>query len=100
MNPSSNSAETFMMPLGKAMKVDKFDRISEKYALQNLLNNYRDTPHPATGVPPASMLFSLYSHIIYKQKNTGRAWKYIATLWRLQITSELKLHNTEVSLSA
>ena len=57
MHPSSNPAETFMKPLGKAMKVAKYDRISEKSALQNLLNDYRDTPHPATGVPPASMLF-------------------------------------------
>ena len=49
MHPSSNPAETFMKPLGKAMKVAKYDRISEKSALQNLLNDYRDTPHPATG---------------------------------------------------
>ena len=57
MHPSSNPAETFMKPLGKAMKVAKYDRISEKSALQNLLNDCRDTPHPATGVPPASILF-------------------------------------------
>ena len=32
--------------------------MSEKDALQHLLNNYRNTPHPATGIPPAAMLFS------------------------------------------
>ena len=52
-----------------------------------------------------SKLFFLYSYIIYKQHKIyrttlQRAWKYIATLWRLWITSELKTTNIEVSLSA
>ena len=29
----------------------------KKEALQQLLTNYRDTPHPATGLAPSSMLF-------------------------------------------
>ena len=47
--------------------------------------------------------FSLFAYNLqtkqYRTTPQG-AWKYIATLWRLRITSELKLHNTEVSLSA
>ena len=51
------------------------------------------------------ILFFLYSHIIYKQHKIYRttpqgAWKYIATLWRLRITSELNTTNRDVSLSA
>ena len=39
------------------MKIAHGSRSSEKEALKDLLINYRDTPHPATGVPPAAMLF-------------------------------------------
>ena len=46
-----------MKPLGKTMKIAHYNHEDEKKALQNLLENYRDTPHPATGVPPAAMLF-------------------------------------------
>ena len=46
-----------MKPLGKTMKIARYRGEDEKVALQNLLVNYRDTPHPSTGVPPASMLF-------------------------------------------
>ena len=56
-HPSANPVETFMRPLGKTLKIAQHNNMSENDALQTLLNNYRDTPHPATGVPPASMLF-------------------------------------------
>ena len=56
-HPSGNPVETFMKPLGKTMKIAHYNHEDEKKALQNLLENYRDTPHPATGVPPAAMLF-------------------------------------------
>ena len=39
------------------MKIAHDDKTSEKGALQNLLSNYRNTPHPATGISPSSMLF-------------------------------------------
>ena len=39
------------------MKIAKYTSTSEKEALQTLLNNYHDTPHNATGVTPASMMF-------------------------------------------
>ena len=39
LHPNGNPVETFMKPLGKAMKA------------------YRQTPHPNTGIPPASMMF-------------------------------------------
>ena len=57
LHPSSNPVETFMRPLGKAMKIGRQHGISEKECLGNLLRNYRQTPHPATGIPPAAMLF-------------------------------------------
>ena len=46
-----------MKPLGKAMKIAHQTGKSEKEALRNLLANHRDTPHPATSLPPGSMLF-------------------------------------------
>ena len=57
LHPSANPAETFMRPLGKTMKIAHHNNQNEKKALQNLLQNYRDTPHPSTGLPPAAMLF-------------------------------------------
>ena len=57
LHPSSNPAETFMKPLGKAMKMAIDSSNSLQTALTHLLNNYRDTPHPATGLPPSAMLF-------------------------------------------
>ena len=57
LHPSANPVETFMKPLGKTMKIAHYNKDSERKALQNLLENYRDTPHPATGVPPSAMLF-------------------------------------------
>ena len=57
LHPSANPAETFMRPLGKTMKIANFRNTSEESALQQLLENYRDTPHPATGISPASMMF-------------------------------------------
>ena len=36
-----------MQPLGKAVKIAHMNKNSEKENLDQLLNNYRDTPHPA-----------------------------------------------------
>ena len=55
LHPSAKPAETFMKPLGKAMKIANHNRESEKEAIRCLLENYRDTPHPATGIPPSAM---------------------------------------------
>ena len=46
-----------MRPLGKGMKVGRKEGIPEKETLRDVLRSYRQTPHPATGLPPASMLF-------------------------------------------
>ena len=56
-HPNSNPAETFMKPLGKAMKIAYQDKRSENEVLRDVLNSYRQTPHPATGIAPADMLF-------------------------------------------
>ena len=55
--PNQNPAETFMKTVGKAMKVANYQRRSEEKALKEALRTYRQTPHPATGVPPANYLF-------------------------------------------
>ena len=57
LHPSANPVETFMKPLGKTMKIAHQDRHPDTMALQQLLDNYRDTPHPATGIPPSAMMF-------------------------------------------
>ena len=39
------------------MKFGSRNNIPEKESLKNILHSYRQTPHPATGLPPASMMF-------------------------------------------
>ena len=57
LHPSANPVETFMKPLGKALKIAARNKIPENQAIKNLLDSYRDTPHPSTGIPPNAMLF-------------------------------------------
>ena len=56
-HPNANPAETCMKTIGKAMKVCHHNGSSEKEALQETLFSYRQTPHPATGILPANMMF-------------------------------------------
>lgn len=55
--PSQNPTETFMKTIGKTMKIDRHTSRNESKALREALKTYRQTPHPATGIPPASMMF-------------------------------------------
>ena len=57
LHPSANPAETFMKSVGKTMKIASHNKSTETGALTDLLTNYRDTPHPATGVTPNDMMF-------------------------------------------
>ena len=57
LHPSANPAETFMKTVGKAMKISSQNKNSESEVLTQLLSNYRDTPHPATGITPNDMMF-------------------------------------------
>ena len=80
-HPAANPVETFMKPLGKTMKIAHHKGQDEASALQNLLCNYRDTPHPATGVPPASMLFrdsmtGVFPRKAVKEENIDAARQY------------------------
>ena len=53
------SAETFMQPLGKGMKIGANCNIPEKETLQQVIHmSYRQTPHPFTGRPPNLNPFS------------------------------------------
>ena len=56
-HPVANPAETFTRPLGKTMKIAHYHSIKEGDALQQLLHNYRDTTHPATGLVLGAMMF-------------------------------------------
>ena len=56
-HPSTNNAEIVMKPLGKAVKIGYSQNQGEKKTLSSFLINYRDTPHFATGVAPAHMIF-------------------------------------------
>ena len=56
-HPSSNPVENFMRPLGKAMKIGFQNKGAETETLQEAISSYRNTPHPQTGIPPASMFF-------------------------------------------
>ena len=56
-HPSSNPVENFMRPLGKAMKIGYQNKELDSKTLQHALRSYRSTPHPQTGIPPASAMF-------------------------------------------
>ena len=55
--PNANPAEVFMKTVGKTMKTALHSKVSEEEALEQALSNYRQTPHPATGLPPGAVLF-------------------------------------------
>merc|ERR1712048_50805 len=55
-HPNGNPVETFMKPLGKAMKIGHFNKVPEEESLNTALKTYRQTPHPSTGMPPGTML--------------------------------------------
>ena len=56
-HPQANPAETFMKPLGKAMKAANYNKESKETILNSLLSAYRATPHPATGISPGDFIF-------------------------------------------
>jgi hypothetical protein len=56
-HPQANPAECFMRPLGKAMKIAHHNHANKDQALNQLLANYRATPHSATGVAPGDIMF-------------------------------------------
>ena len=56
-HPSPNNAETITKPLGKAMEIGYSQNQVEKKTLSSFLVNYCDTPHFATSVVPAHMIF-------------------------------------------
>lgn len=55
-HPQANPAETFMRPLGKTMKSAMHSKQSPEQALNNLLSNYRATPHPTTNNAPGDVM--------------------------------------------
>ena len=56
--PANGEAESFMKPLGKAVKAAKMEGKDWKAELQYLMLAYRTTPHCTTGVAPSQLLFN------------------------------------------
>ena len=57
LHPASDPVENFMRPLDKAVKTGRHNGIPENESQKNFVKNYRQTPHPATGLPPEAMSF-------------------------------------------
>ena len=72
-HPSSNPVETFMKPLGKAMKIANHTGTNEARTLKKLLDNYRDTPHSSTGVPPSAMMYRNTVSGVFPSKSVSDA---------------------------
>ena len=70
-HPQGNPVETFMKPLGKALKAAYYNRESAQRALDDLLMAYRATPHPATNMAPGEMLFRHGYHAEFPKKESN-----------------------------
>ena len=97
LHPSANPVETFMKPLGKAMKMAHSGNKLEHTALTQLLSNYRDTPHPATGLPPAAMLFrdppnSAFPRVLVDDQQVKAARKRD---WEAKVERQLEVNNSK-----
>lgn len=57
--PQANGeAESFMKPLGKAIKAAQLEGLDWKEEIYSFLLSYRTTPHSTTGVVPTQLLFN------------------------------------------
>lgn len=56
-HPQANPVETFMKPLGKAMKIAHAEGKDKTKALNNLITGFRCTPHVSTGQSPGDLMF-------------------------------------------
>ena len=66
-----------MRPLGKAMKIGYQNKESESETLKSALDTYRQTPHPQTHLPPASVLFrdGMKTSFPRRRKNHRKKYK-------------------------
>jgi len=55
-HPQANPVESFMKPLGKAMKIAHHEKKNKAQALNEFLASYRATPHSSTGIAPGDIL--------------------------------------------
>ena len=72
--PQANGlAESFMKPLGKAVRTARIEGRDWRHGLYQFLLNYRCTPHSTTGVSPAELLFNrqLSNGYQLKHPNSG-----------------------------
>lgn len=55
-HPQGNEAECFMKPIKKAIQIGLEKRRPIQEIIDELLRDYRSTPHPATGLTPGEMM--------------------------------------------
>ena len=70
-HPQGNPVEKFMRPLGKSMKAAHFNKQNKDEALNQMLSNYRATPHPSTGLPPGDVMFRSGYKKDFPRQTTG-----------------------------
>ena len=56
-HPQANPVETFMKPLGKAMKIAHHKNQNKETTLDQLLASYQATPHITTSLAPVNLIF-------------------------------------------
>lgn len=59
-----------MKSVGKTVKIARQNGIDSNTALAQLLSNYRDSPHPATGLTPNDMMFRHPPQSTFPRKQT------------------------------
>ena len=63
-----SQCERFMRTLSKTIKSSIIERHSYQQQVHVFLRNYRATPHPSTGVPPATLMFNRPMKVRLPQK--------------------------------
>jgi glutaredoxin-related protein len=70
--PRANAeCERFMKTIGKTIKASTVQGSPWKQDLYRFLRNYRATPHPSTGVPPATAMFNRPMKVRLPQLSTN-----------------------------
>ena len=68
--PQANESETFMKPLMKAIRTAHLQKKNWRRTMQELLLNYRASPHTTTQVAPATLMFGRNTRTRLPQTDT------------------------------
>ena len=89
--PQANGeAESFMRPLGKAIKAAKIKEKTRGKELNEFLLSYRNTPHSVTGVSTAELLFNRQLHTLIPSVNKSKEVDYREIHKQAQQTVKIK----------